>query len=73
VLLGGVSAGSPAEAAGLQKGDVLVGMAGKPVADLQSMTDVLRGHKPGEVVELVVLRDGRELRLQATLGSRSAR
>jgi hypothetical protein len=73
VLLGGVSAGSPAEAAGLQKGDVLIGMAGKPLADLQSMTDVLRGHKPGEVVELVVLRDGRELRLQATLGSRSAR
>jgi hypothetical protein len=73
VLLGGVSAGSPAEQAGLQKGDVLIALAGKPVADLQGMTDVLRQHKPGDAVEIVVLRGGQEVQLQATLGSRSAR
>ncbi|HSJ16225.1 MAG TPA: M20/M25/M40 family metallo-hydrolase [Longimicrobiales bacterium] len=73
VLLGGVSAGSPAEQAGLRKGDVLIGLAGRDVSDLQGMTDVLRQHRPGDQVEIVVLRDGRELRLSATLGSRGAR
>jgi hypothetical protein len=73
VLLGGVSAGSPAEQAGLRKGDVLIGLGGREVADLQGMTDVLRAHKPGEAVEVVVLRDGKEVRMSATLGSRGAR
>lgn len=73
VRLGGVTPGSPAERAGLKTGDVLVGMAGRAVPDLQAMTDVLRGHRPGETIEVVVLRDGAELRVQATLGSRSER
>lgn len=73
VRIGGVTPGSPGEAAGMKAGDILIGMGGREIADLQGMTDVLRSHKPGETVELVVLRDGTELRLQATLGSRSDR
>jgi hypothetical protein len=73
VRLGGVTPASPAEQAGLRTGDILIGLAGSTVADLQGMTDVLRGHHPGDTIEVVVLRDGRELRMQATLGSRSDR
>lgn len=73
VLLGGVSAGSPAEKAGMQKGDVLVGMGGEDVADLEAMTAILARHRPGDRVELVVLRGGQEVRLEAVLGSRSSR
>lgn len=73
VRLGGVTPGSPAEAAGVQAGDILVGMAGEEVADLQAMTDVLRAHRPGDTVELVLLRDGQTIRTRATLGSRRDR
>lgn len=73
VRISGVTPGSPGEAAGLQAGDVLIAMGGQELADLQAMTDVLRAHRPGETIELVVLRDGTELTFQATLGSRSNR
>ena len=73
VRLGGVTPGSPAAQAGLEAGDILIGLGGAEVADLQGMTDVLRQHRPGERVEVVVLRGQRELRLEATLGSRSDR
>ncbi len=70
VRLSDTRPGSPAERAGLKKGDVLVGMAGVTVHNLQDMTYVLREHKPGDTVEVVVRRDGAELRLQATLTTR---
>ena len=41
------------------------------VPDLQAMTDALRSHKPGDTVEIQVLRDGRARTLTATLGTRS--
>jgi len=73
VLLGGVSAGSPAEQAGLRRGDVIVRLGGAEIADLQAMTNVLRQHKPGDTVEVVVLRGGAEQKFTAVLGSRSNR
>lgn len=73
VLLGGVSAGSPAEKAGMRKGDILIGLGGEEVASLEAMTAVLARHRPGDRVEIVVLRDGREQKLEAVLGSRSSR
>jgi membrane-associated protease RseP (regulator of RpoE activity) len=73
VLLGGVSAGSPAEKAGLQRGDVIIGIGGADVPDLQGMTDVLRQHKPGDTVEVVVLRGQAQQKFTVVLGSRSSR
>ncbi|NJD09690.1 MAG: M20/M25/M40 family metallo-hydrolase [Gemmatimonadetes bacterium] len=73
VLLGGVSAGSPAEKAGLAKGDVIVRIGGAEIADLQAMTDVLRQHQPGDTVEVVILRANAERKLTVTLGSRANR
>jgi hypothetical protein len=70
VLLGGVTAGSPGERAGLLRGDVLIRFGTHDVADLEAMTGALRAHAPGDEVVLVVLRNGREVRLQATLGRR---
>ena len=71
MLLGGVTAGSPGESAGLKKGDVLVGLGGHDVADLQGFTDALGHFRPGQEVEVVVLREGREVRVKAVLGARS--
>ncbi|HET7231204.1 MAG TPA: M28 family peptidase [Longimicrobium sp.] len=70
VKLSGVRAGSPAEQAGIRAGDVLVKVGEMDVHDLQGMTDALRAHKPGDVVRIDVLRDGRRVTVTATLGTR---
>ncbi len=70
VKLSGVRAGSPAEQAGIQPGDVLVKLGGMDVHDLQGMTDALRAHKPGDVVQVDVLRGDRRITVTATLGTR---
>jgi hypothetical protein len=71
VLLAGVRSGSPAEQAGLRKGDVIVEFDGKPIADLYAYSDALNAKKPGDTVTIVVLRDGQRVTLRATLGARS--
>jgi hypothetical protein len=70
VRLTGVRAGSPAEKAGLKGNDIIVQIGESPVPDLQAMTNALREHKPGDVVEIRFLRDGVEQRVSVTLGTR---
>lgn len=72
VKLSGVRPGSPAEEAGVQAGDVLIGMDGVAVRNLYDMTFVLQDRKPGQIVELVVKRGDAEVRLRATLRARPA-
>lgn len=73
VKLSGVTKGSPADVAGLRAGDIVVGLGAHDVADLQGMTNALRAHKPGDVVDVQVLRDGTRLLLPVTLGDRAKR
>lgn len=73
VKLSGVTKGSPAEAAGIRAGDILVGLGTHEVADLQAMTVALRAHKPGDVVDVRVLRGGERVSMKVTLGSRADR
>lgn len=70
VKLSDTRPGSPAEKAGLRKGDVIVGMAGITVNNLYDMTYVLREHRPGDSIEVVVQREGHTLRVMATLAQR---
>jgi hypothetical protein len=72
VKLAGVSAGSPAEKAGAMKGDVIVEFDGMPIKDIYAYTDALAKHKPGDVVQVVVMRDGQRVTLTATLGKRGS-
>jgi len=69
--LTGVRAGSPADSAGIKAGDIVVELGGKPVVDLQSYSDALYAYKPGDVVEIVVLRGTERLKLSVKLGQRS--
>ncbi len=73
VKISGVNPTGPARAAGLQGGDVIVSMGGRSVDNLYDLTFVLRDHKPGDVVEVVVVRGEERLTLAATLGDRSER
>jgi hypothetical protein len=70
VRITGVREDSPAEKAGLRAGDTIVELGGKEITDLYAYTYVLRDHKPGDEVTVVVLRDGERLSLKAVLGSR---
>jgi peptidase M28-like protein/PDZ domain-containing protein/PA domain-containing protein len=70
VRITGVRPGSPADKAGVQPGDVLVRFAGVSVGTLNDMTFVLRAHRPGDTVEVVVVRGGHEERLHAVLEER---
>jgi len=55
--LDGVVAGMGAERAGLQKDDVLVGMAGKPItSDFNSLPLAIAGKKGGDTVEVIIYR-----------------
>lgn len=72
VKLAGVTAGSPADKAGVRAGDIIVELGGKPVKDIYSYTDAIGAHKPGDVVQVVVLRAGTRLALTATLGKRGS-
>jgi len=68
--LTGVRAGSPADSAGLKAGDVVVELGGQAVTDLQTYSDALYSHKPGDSVDLVVVRGGQRVRLTVRLGKR---
>lgn len=70
VKLSGVTAGSPADRAGLKAGDVIIRFDREEIVDLQGMTDALRARKPGDDVSVTVLRDGKEVTITARLGAR---
>lgn len=72
VRITGVRAGSPAEHAGLQAGDVITAIGDKHIANLYDMTDALRGHQPGDTVVIVSQRDGVERRATTVLGKRGS-
>jgi serine protease Do len=51
-------ANSPAREAGVQPGDVIVAADGKPTDRVSTLQRIIRGHKPGDVVTLDVMRFG---------------
>jgi len=68
--LTGVREGSPAAVAGLRPGDVVVEFDGNPIADIYAYTYALQAKQAGDVVEIVVERDGARVTVHATLGER---
>jgi len=70
VLVSDVVDDGPAEKAGLQDGDVIIAFAGKPLSDYESLTEAVRAAKPGDKVDVTVLRDGQKKTIQVELGER---
>lgn len=62
--------GSGAETAGLQEGDIVVAVGGRPVTGITDLAARIRHRAPGDVIVLTVLRGEEELILAATLLSR---
>ena len=66
VLLAGVGPGSAAEKAGLRRGDILVGLAGREIGDIYDFVYILRDVKPGETATAVVIREGERVAVEVT-------
>lgn len=63
-----ITPGSPAENAGLDRGDILLAANGKDVK-LDEFTSALESHKPGDTLKLTLVRLGELKEISATLGS----
>jgi S1-C subfamily serine protease len=62
--------GSPAEDAGLRAGDIITGVAGDIIDRDNPLDLLLLKHAPGEEITLDVLREGDEIEVDVTLGTR---
>ncbi len=70
VLFADVTANSPAAKAGLKAGDLLVEFDGKPIQNLYDFTYALGTKMVGDVVPVVVKRDGQNMKVNVTLEAR---
>ena len=82
ILVASVVAGGPAEKAGLKAatvdasgvptavGDIITGIDGKSITRFEDLVSYLSGNtQPGQSVTLTILRDGKEIQVQVTLGT----
>jgi hypothetical protein len=70
VRLTGVREGTPAAAAGIQGGDIIIRIGDYVIKNLNDMQNALTSHKPGDVVTVVVRRGDEERSFTVTLGGR---
>jgi 2-alkenal reductase len=63
-----VSAGSPAEKAGIQVGDIITRIGGSAIEENSSYVNALFAHQPGEQVAVEIVRGNQKLTIQVTLG-----
>jgi len=67
-----VVADSAAEAAGIHIDDVIVGVNGEPIENNNQLRNRIGLMRPGEEVEVEIVRDGTHMTFNATLGTRTA-
>jgi Do/DeqQ family serine protease len=72
ILINSVTPGSPAERAGLARGDIITALNGQPVTDTNSLRNRIAGAGPGADVRLTVVRDGRERQVNVRLAEFTA-
>ncbi len=72
LLIAEVAPNSPAAAAGLQQGDIILKVNGQDVTDSANLATTIRGMKPGDQVQLTIDRNGQEQTVTVTLADRPA-
>ncbi|MBW2146189.1 MAG: DegQ family serine endoprotease [Deltaproteobacteria bacterium] len=72
VLVADVTEGSPADKAGIKRGDVVMGLAGKEIQDVAHLRNQVAALEPGQTVEISVIRDGKKKTMRVTIGTLSA-
>jgi len=71
-IIAGVVRNGPADKGGVKPGDILLTVNGKPVADTNSMLNLIAQLTPGEKAKMTVLRKSKETTLDVTVGKRPA-
>jgi len=66
VVVAGVEPNSPAAAADLQIGDVILSAAGQPAKDTRALARVVSRSKIGTPIPVVIFRDGKEVTVHVT-------
>lgn len=69
-LIGGVTKGTPADAAGLKQGDIIMAVEGRPIRSSNDLVNVVSSYKPGDKIKLKLWRDGSETSVVVTLTER---
>ncbi|MEA3053237.1 MAG: serine protease Do [Sphingomonadales bacterium] len=69
-LIRGVTAGGPAARAGIQQGDVVVSVGGKPVTPDESLAYLVARQPVGSRVPIELVRDGRRQTVNVAVGER---
>jgi 2-alkenal reductase len=67
ILVTQIDPSGPAEKAGLQEGDVILTINGQTIDPDHVLAGMLLTHKPGETLNLTVLRNGQQLKTNVTL------
>lgn len=68
VLVADVLTGTPAEAAGIRSGDIILEAAGETMVEYRDLTKLIAGIDAGTEIELEVLRSGETIRVPVTIG-----
>jgi serine protease Do len=67
VIVTDVSPGSPSQRAGFKEGDLIVEVNGEPIKDEQSLIEIIKTAKVGDVLNFKVIRDGKTIGLKLKL------
>jgi len=70
-IITNVQPDSPADVAGIQEGDIVLSVDGEPIDGQAGLVAAIRDCNPGQVVEIVLLRDGERVTVSATLVART--
>jgi serine protease Do len=68
ILVADVVPNGPATKAGVQRGDAIISIDGKPVEDVGHFRNLVAGAAPGTKAKLTLLREGREQTVEVTTG-----
>ena len=71
-LIAQVTGKGPAEKSGIEAGDILVQFNGKQVVSSSALPPLVGAVKPGDSVEVVVIRDGKQKLLDVEIGALEA-
>ena len=70
LLVVGITPSGPAESAGINVGDLIVAVDGKPISSSEELLDQLSGRKAGETITVATLRGGNARDVSITVGAK---